>query len=439
MKRLKMKDVEGGKKRLLGNIRVNCRKKEKRDAIQRLTNYEQNQISAYQGSFTEYKSMRDCGRKPIPLSTSVDIKKSGGSQAYFTGMQTCGGGRCVRCQWKKQKKFMDTLDRALYRVEQDGGTIVTGVLTSSNIGINPADHLTLNQKAYIATLRKHRKLGRLMESMGYIDKARGTELMIDPKTERFHPHIHVALAFDRELEDEEIEAFDGLATKVWCEYLRKRGVRADHDQQRFSKAKPRALTNGNEYRYVAKGVAYEVGNGMVKEGKRGSLSFYGLLVKGWRARKAGRDEEAELYERLYIRTERILFQRRMVGMGAKLKELGKEPEDIEGEEGEEGDQVELMVTVPIEVFDALRAFKLVMITPQLCLQNDRFLEAFKALCDENMEAQRKRGYALRAPPPSVVFALGKLYGELIEMSLLDQMRLPPGYLTLFGTDVDVSV
>ena len=415
--------MSGGSAGGLGKNRDNCRTKENLSGNQRLAKHELQEVHGLQREITTVKSLGFCGVAPLPEREHVEVVSWEASRASWSGVQRCGSKFCVHCQGKHRHSLIEDLDRGLHAVDQAGGTILVGVFTCSNQGLRLSGQLDHLHKIWRLVL-KRRGVERLLESYGYVGSGRGDDVMIHPKTERHHPHIHYALAFNQELSDEEIEELERLLVSYWCETMGKRGVLALEEQQRLERARPREETEGAQYRYMAKGVAMEVSNGLVKVGKNGSVSYFGLLVMIWRAIKAGEaQEEVDRLIRLYQRTEQELSRRRLVHISKSLRERASTLQEPEESEEDEGEERVVLVRVPVVVHKGMRDLGVVAVTPSLCVSNEWFLSKLRKLCEEESRAQEERGYALERATPSLLYELRGLYGELAGLDMMSQLAL----------------
>ena len=298
-------------------------------------------------------------------------------------------------------------------------TIVLGVLTCTNRELDLTEQLNALHDVW-ARVKKRAEVRRLLVSFAGVGNARGDEVMILTDEERYHPHMHVAFGFDRHLEDEEIERFEEAFVRHWCAAMAKKGIHAAPEQQRLERARPRKQQGGDggQYRYIAKGVAQEVTGGLVKVGKNGSVSHFGLLVKIWRMVQTGGDQaEIDRLIALYKQTEEHLAGRRFTHIS---KELRARAELLEHTEEEHAEAPTILVQVPIAVHQVMRDLGVVTITPALCIKNDAFLAELRSICEAYQRGSpHNPGMMLR----STTSRLEHLYGGLARRSSWEQVRL----------------
>ena len=422
---------ERGAEHLLGKARDNCRGKEIFKGSQHLTKFELQQIHALQRQITGLSSLGYCTVAPVPQRETVDVVSWEEGSACWQGVQTCGSKFCVYCQARHRSTYADDLDEALYAVELGLGlpegaerderrhTIVLGVLTCSNRGLELPEQLDALHDVW-ARVKKRAEVRRLREDFAEVGNARGDEVMILTDEERYHPHMHVAFGFDRYLEDEEIERLGEAFVRHWCAAMAKKGIHAAPEQQRLERARPREAQGGDgaQYRYVAKGVAQEVTGGLVKVGKNGSVSHFGLLVKIWRMVQTGGDQaEIDRLVALYKRTEGHLAGRRFTHISKTLNERGKLLEEREEDPPE---VPEVLVQVPVPVHQVMRDLGVESITPALCVKNEAFLVELRSICEAY---QRGSPHDPAMMLRSTISRLEHLYGGLAHCSPWRQVRL----------------
>lgn len=408
----------------LGKRRVNSRTTKEHLGTQQLTSRELSEVHEIQREVTGIKGLSFCGITAIP-GREVQIVKTEASRARFRGVVSCKSKFCVRCQKKQRKEKTDDLDKALWAVEKAGGTIMLGVLTCSNMGLKLRKQLDLLHKVW-DLLFKRRPLKRKLEELGYIGFGRGDDVMLTVETRKHHAHVHYALAFKGSVSEEDEEELKQLVISLWCEIMGKRGVLALEDQQRLERAKERKETDGAQFKYIAKGVALEVTNGLVKVGKRGSVTFFGLLVLIWRMKKEGLCSEMEIEEliALYKDMEKELERCRLVSISKELKKYAEDSaqEAEEVEEVEDIEEVEILVTVPANVFVAMRRLKVIWVTPSLCIDNEEFLMRLREVCARERARESIRGYEGGGVSEELLGEVRDLYRGLAGQGIFKVLR-----------------
>lgn len=419
------KSEDGG----LGKRRVNSRTTKEVLENQRLTSRELCEVHEIQREITGQKALSFCGITAIP-GKEVQIVRSEASRARFRGVVSCKSKFCVQCQKKQRKEKTDELDEALWAVEKAGGTIMLGVLTCSNTGLRLRKQLDLLHKCWDLLL-KRRPIVRHLAELDYIGFGRGDDVMMTVETRKHHAHIHYALAFKGKISEEEEEELRRLMISLWCEIMGKRGVLALEDQQRLERAKGRKDTDGAQFKYIAKGVALEVTNGLVKVGKRGSVTFFGLLVLIWRMKREGLCSEREIEEliTLYKETERELSRARLVSISTELKKYAEDQaksasveESDAIEEAEEAEEAEVLVTLPANVFEAMRRLKVIWVTPSLCIDNEAFLRRLREVCAQERARESIRGYEGGGACEELMGEVRELYGDLAGQGIFKVLR-----------------
>ena len=75
-----------------------------------------------------------------------------------------------------------------------------------------------------------------------------------------------------------------------------------------------------------------------------------------------------------------------------MLEEEQELEEPEAEEAEEIEEAEVLVTVPSNVFVAMRRLKVIWVTPSLCIDNEEFLRRLREVCARERARESIRGY-----------------------------------------------
>lgn len=312
-------------------------------------------------------------------------------RGHYRGNQHCDSKTCVCCHRIRRNAFINESEQALYAVQKQGGSIAMLTLTCSNVGLSLADQIeVLNEVKRL--LFKRRSIVRFLKEYGHIGNVTSIEPQIDTKKMRFHPHLHIALAFKESIPADELEQWRSEAARMWCEYMQKRKVYAVVDQQHATLA----IDGKEAASYVAKGVAQEIGSGYIKQGrKEGSTTWYGLLRMIREADDDGDEKRrAELVE-LYQKFECGVHGRRLISISPALRELAETVEEPteETEEAEEDDQgEEVVIQIPLIVYQTMVNLKVSHLAPVLLANDSDKLEAFALLCDAESKAKELRGY-----------------------------------------------
>jgi len=269
-----------------------------------------------------------------------------------------------------------------------GGRVML-TLTCSNRGVRLKRQLLVLQQVYRLVF-KRRAIVRWLKEAGHVGSVRGTEIQIHIKRRQFHPHLHVALAFDREVSEGEAEELRKLIASKWCETMRKKGMFALSSQQHAELAQ-----DSGAGQYVAKGVAEEIGSGALKKGRNGSVSWYGLLWHIYWADQDGDVEERDALIELYQEFESAVHGKRWIAVSKGLKEraaLWEEEEEECGDEGEIKEEPKRVIWVPLVVHRALMALRVVHLVPSVLSADEALAERFAELCAEERRAAELRGY-----------------------------------------------
>ena len=365
----------GGMIQGLGRRRDKCRSKEKSEQNQHVRNLEKEQLKALQREITTKSSQRSCGIAPIPDRVEIPcvIRKD---RAHWSGMQSCGSKLCVGCHIKARKKHIEEADLGLHAVEKAGGSLFMLTLTCSNQGVDLKVQAEALQKAYRSTF-KRRALDRMLKAKDYVGAVRSMEIQINTAKGMYHPHMHVVLAFQSKLTDEELATLRSMIQAYWCESMKKMGRHALESQQHVTRAK------NDSGSYVAKGAAQEIGNSMIKRGSQGSVSWVGLLYEIQEADARGEVEYRDAMVEMYKHLESSLHNKRLISISPDLRKLASvQDKDVDEQEDEVDDLVVLYV--PLELYNKLRTMRVAHLVPSLLLLYPQLKARFFHLC----EAQR---------------------------------------------------
>ena len=407
----------GGQSGGLGTIGANCRALWKAGEFQQVMRVERKQILALQRSLSSKSGQQKCLVAPIPTAdhTECVLDERGG---HWRGVQTCKSKTCVHCHVKARKEMIKEADRGLHHVLQAGGSVVMLTLTCSHRGVRLKRQLIALQQVYRLVF-KRRAIVRWLKEAGYVGSVRGTEIQIHIKRRQFHPHLHVALAFEREVNEEEAEELRKLIAARWCETMRKKGIFALSSQQHAELAH-----DSGAGQYVAKGVAEEIGSGALKKGRNGSVSWYGLLWHIYWADQDGDVEERDALIELYQEFESAVHGKRWIAVSKSLKEraaLWEEEEEESEEEGELKEEPKRVIWVPLVVHRTLMDLRVVHLVPSVLSADEALAERFAELCAEERRAAELRGYESGAGA-LLRLELSNLFKGLVDRSVWAQNR-----------------
>lgn len=279
---------------------------------------------------------------------------------------------------------MEEADLALYEVEKKGGSILMLTLTCSNTGVKLKPQSEALQKAFRSVFMR-RKLLRAMNEKGYVGTVRSQEIQIDPKRFRYHPHLHLAMAFEKKMTEDELEDMASMIRTYWCESMKKQGFHAKRSQQHITRAK------SDSGKYVAKGAAQEIANSTIKRGANGSVSWVGLLFEIWDADQVGNVIRRDHLIKLYRHLEWSLFHKQLISIASALKKLVPEQEKEEEDEEKELEESKVL-WVPVKVYNKLCQMKVSHLVPSFLMFDSGLKTRFSNLCDAQRVATDQNPY-----------------------------------------------
>ena len=385
----------------LGILRDTVRTLKEAKRYPEVTTLEKRQLHAAQRSITTYASLGHCTVTPIPHEPGVTMIVDR-ERGHFQGMQTCGCKICACCHGPIARAKTQEVENLLGEVERRGGEVMMATLTSSSVAYPSHKLLDLHHKT-LTKVFKRRPLVRALEEAGYVGWVRGTEPQIDPLEERFHTHIHVALAFAQRVSDAQLDVIAGLIKSFWCDTIDQSGGFAVADQQVVERGQAKEAGA-----YGSKGVAKEIGQAAIKQGKRGSVSWYGLLRLIVEMDEAGNAYEHARLIALYRRFERMVHGARLHEISLKLarhvarvreedpwqEEAAEVEEPCVPEREREGEA--RRIYVPYLVYNTLRQIGVAHVVPQLLAAHPELLEEFEHECAVEQGVAGERGYVVHA-------------------------------------------
>ena len=372
--------VLSGENAPLGKLRDMCRADEKTKHYQQLIKIEKEQLKQMQRQITIRPSQKHCGVTPIPDMPSVTciLRKQ---SANWLGMQTCKSKLCVSCHIAARMKHIEEADKALYAVQGGGGSILMLTLTCSNRNVELLQQLEALQTTYRKTF-KRRQLVSTMKELDYVGAVRSIEVQILTEEGRFHPHMHVALAFNKSLSDSQVSAISGLVKSYWCETMKKAGFYALATQQHVTRA------DNKSGEYVAKGAAQEIANATIKRGSNGSVSWVGLLYAIQDADSRSDYKDRDRLIGLYRHFEASLHNKRLISISPSLRALV--PPEEEPEAQEETEESEERIEVPVSIYRFLKQMRVSHLVPAMLFLDQDFRQKFVYLCDAEKRASRHK-------------------------------------------------
>lgn len=211
-----------------------------------------------------------CLRQRIDAGNCVSVRyNEKREKAHYDNVQRCGSvWTCPFCARKITEGRRQELKTAVSNWHKQGGYVYLVTLTNRHHkGDNLPDLLKGQSKAK-QKLWEKTKVKQMMKDLGYSGRITATEVTYGGNG--WHPHYHILMFFDHEINTQGLQTFLALEWQTACI---KAGMKAPSlengvDVQKGDKAQE----------YVAKwGLEEEMTKGHVKKGKEGGLTPFDLL------------------------------------------------------------------------------------------------------------------------------------------------------------------
>lgn len=229
--------------------------------------------------------VNNCLKKRISKDKGVIVKyNSVTKHACYSNLQSCGSvWNCPVCAAKISEQRRSELKQGIARHRKNGGYVYLITLTNSH---HYGDNLALlmsGQKKALKYLWSDRKTKEHFAAIGKIGHITASE--VTHGKNGFHPHFHILLFSDREVD---IKALQKFIAKEWQHCCRK------------AKLKEPSLEHGCDItdgkfadRYVAKwGLEEEMTKGHIKKGREGGNTPFDLL----RLSESGCERSGRLFQ-----------------------------------------------------------------------------------------------------------------------------------------------
>jgi hypothetical protein len=158
-----------------------------------------------------------CLRYIAPKQRSVEVLHSPlDGRAHFGSLEICGSvWLCPVCASKVAEKRRQELIHAIdYWKRESGGSILFATFTVRHQRADDLQALLDRFSAAYRRLTGHRGYRQLREAYRLVGAIRALEVT-HGDANGWHPHYHVLLFFDRQLDDAEISRFEALLYKLW--------------------------------------------------------------------------------------------------------------------------------------------------------------------------------------------------------------------------------
>ena len=197
----------------------------------------------------------------------------------WTGFETCKSSFCPYCGVNKAKSFREELKTSVERLKSRGGTILFGTATSSREGRSLSEVVSAHSKA-IGSILQGSFREKLKDKFGYLGHYCRPEVQIrleyvNDGQGDYHPHIHLLMFFDFELDDEELQEIDNHFFIRWKKQMTKSGLKVYREFTRLERPSNEDAASA----YITKlagSLSLEMTSLDTKTGKN-SVSYFQLL------------------------------------------------------------------------------------------------------------------------------------------------------------------
>ena len=211
-----------------------------------------------------------CLRQRVDALKLVSVRYNQKRQkAHYDNVQRCGSvWTCPFCARKISEGRRLELKTAVDNWQRKGGYVYLVTITNRHHkGDNLPDLLKGQSKAK-QKLWEKTKVKDMMKSLGYSGRITATEVTYG--NNGWHPHYHILMFFDHQINTQGLQTFLALEWQIACV---KAGMKAPSLENGVDVQKGKRLTD-----YVAKwGLEDEMTKGHTKKGKEGGLTPFDLL------------------------------------------------------------------------------------------------------------------------------------------------------------------
>ena len=211
-----------------------------------------------------------CLKRRISKDKDVGIRYNEKRQkAHYDNLQRCGSvWTCPICAAQITEGRRSEAKTGFKNWRDKGGFIVMATFTNRHHRGDNLDDLLQGQKKAFKKFWEKTKVNTMLKGLGYKGRIVATEVTYG--VNGWHPHYHVVLFFDHEINANGLQTFLGLE---WQDACKKAGMKIP------------SLENGVQVqdgayaeKYISKwGLEEEITKGHVKKGREGSLTPFDLL------------------------------------------------------------------------------------------------------------------------------------------------------------------
>lgn len=194
-------------------------------------------------------------------------------KAHYDNLVRCGSvWTCPFCGRKISQARCDELAVAMDRAKSKGWFVYMLTFTNRHYLGDNLVQLLSGQKDAFELMFRQRAVREMLASLGYQGRIRATEVTYGQNG--WHPHFHVLIFFDHEINAQGLQSF--FATQ-WQKSCVKKGMKAPSLEHGVDVKQGKAVVEGLA-RYMSKwGLEHEMTKGHIKKGKNDGLTPFDLL------------------------------------------------------------------------------------------------------------------------------------------------------------------
>lgn len=274
--------------------------------------------------------VNNCLKKRISKDKGVLVKYNPVTKAACYGnLQLCSSvWSCPVCAAKISEKRRSELKQGIARHRKNGGHVYLLTLTNSHHFGDNLMELMAGQKKALKYLWSDRKSKEHFAELGKVGHITANE--VTHGENGWHPHMHILLFFDKEVDIEELQMFIANYWQHCCKKANLKKPSLDHGCD---------ITDGSfADRYVSKwGLEEEMTKGHIKKGREGGNTPFDLL----RLSEQGCERSGQLFQQFAAayKGKRQLFWssglKDLLGVPKTTDKQLAETEDAESIEEEE--------------------------------------------------------------------------------------------------------
>lgn len=223
-----------------------------------------------QSYYTYVHRVNYCLRQRVDSDRLVSVRYNPNRQkAHYDNLQRCGSvWTCPFCARQITEGRRAELNLAMANWRKKGGYVYLVTLTNRHHQGDDLEELLKGQQKALTKLWEKNSVKKMMKTLGCQGRITATEVTYGANG--WHPHYHLLMFFDHEINTQGLQSFLSLHWVDACTKAKLKAPSLEHgvDVQKGDKAQE----------YVAKwGLDHEMTKGHLKKGKKDGLTPFDLL------------------------------------------------------------------------------------------------------------------------------------------------------------------